>query len=226
MSADPIFEKYLPNQDANEEDEENEYPQINFDKINKLPGEGGIFNSINLNLYHYAGNNPLKYIDPNGKEINVKNLDPGIYHIGRLREDLVNQAEAKNQDISNWNPKDVMKRHEYILIKDFEGNYNVYGFYPNEKVKMLRNIKGIVLKDLARDRDLSNKNKLKPYIINGIKFKSKAEFDKAKAILEAEYKNKKQKYQAISHNCQSWAREIKDKINEVIKEIRKTNKGK
>ena len=29
-------------------------------------GEGGIYNITNLNLYHYAGNNPVKYIDPNG----------------------------------------------------------------------------------------------------------------------------------------------------------------
>ena len=29
-------------------------------------GKRGIFNAVNLNLYHYAGNNPVKYIDPNG----------------------------------------------------------------------------------------------------------------------------------------------------------------
>ncbi len=28
---------------------------------------GGIFNHINGNLYHYAGNNPVKYTDPDGK---------------------------------------------------------------------------------------------------------------------------------------------------------------
>lgn len=29
-------------------------------------GEGGIYNSVNLNLYHYANNNPIKYTDPTG----------------------------------------------------------------------------------------------------------------------------------------------------------------
>ena len=29
---------------------------------------GGIYNSVNLNLYHYAGNNPVKYVDPDGRE--------------------------------------------------------------------------------------------------------------------------------------------------------------
>jgi len=32
-----------------------------------LPGMGGIFNTDNFHLYHYAGNNPVKYTDPDGR---------------------------------------------------------------------------------------------------------------------------------------------------------------
>jgi YD repeat protein len=32
-----------------------------------LPGMGGVFNTVNLNVYHYAGNNPVKYNDPTGE---------------------------------------------------------------------------------------------------------------------------------------------------------------
>ena len=43
-----------------------------------LPGMGGVFNVVNLQLYHYAGigqrsdselqaNNPVKYVDPDGR---------------------------------------------------------------------------------------------------------------------------------------------------------------
>jgi hypothetical protein len=28
---------------------------------------GGVFNVVNLHLYHYAGNNPVKYVDPDGR---------------------------------------------------------------------------------------------------------------------------------------------------------------
>ena len=28
---------------------------------------GGVFNVVNLHVYHYAGNNPVKYVDPDGR---------------------------------------------------------------------------------------------------------------------------------------------------------------
>ena len=32
-----------------------------------LPGMGGVFNTVNLHVYHYANNNPVKYNDPTGR---------------------------------------------------------------------------------------------------------------------------------------------------------------
>nr|WP_024466036.1 hypothetical protein [Treponema pedis] len=29
----------------------------------------GVFNTVNLHVYHYAGNNPVKYTDPDGRDI-------------------------------------------------------------------------------------------------------------------------------------------------------------
>jgi len=34
-----------------------------------LPGQGGIYNYVNMHVYHYAGNNPVKYTDPDGEVI-------------------------------------------------------------------------------------------------------------------------------------------------------------
>jgi hypothetical protein len=32
-----------------------------------LSGMGGVYNTVNLHTYHYAGNNPVKYVDPDGR---------------------------------------------------------------------------------------------------------------------------------------------------------------
>ena len=41
----------------------------NVKDAGSLPGMGGVFNTVNLNLFHYAGNNPVRYVDPDGREL-------------------------------------------------------------------------------------------------------------------------------------------------------------
>jgi hypothetical protein len=51
--------EYIPRAPVN--DEARKYNQ-------NLPGMGGVFNTVNLHVYHYAGNNPVKYTDPDGED--------------------------------------------------------------------------------------------------------------------------------------------------------------
>ena len=57
LSGDPALGEYIPQAPVNDEAKKHN---------ENLPGMGGVFNVVNLHVYHYAGNNPIKYTDPTG----------------------------------------------------------------------------------------------------------------------------------------------------------------
>ncbi|MDR0312793.1 MAG: RHS repeat-associated core domain-containing protein [Treponema sp.] len=73
ISGDPALGEYLPVAPVN--DEAKKHNQ-------NLPGMGGVFNAVNMHAYHYAGNNPVVYTDPDGRDIFLLG--------GRYRETLAN----------------------------------------------------------------------------------------------------------------------------------------
>ena len=63
---------------------------------------GGVFNVVNLHLYHYAGNNPVKYDDPtgltteDGAEVTVI-----IYYDRKDQKEFKKAAETAAKSYSN-----------------------------------------------------------------------------------------------------------------------------
>ncbi len=82
LSVDPALGEYVPVAPINDEAKKHN---------GNLPGMGGVFNTVNLHVYHYAGNNPVKYIDPDGETPQRSNLLRGIQaHI-----DIINELTSK-----------------------------------------------------------------------------------------------------------------------------------
>ena len=71
LSVDPAIWQgdLLPSAPINDEARE---------RNQNLPGHGGVFNVINLHVFSYAGNNPVKYIDPDGRFL-INTVDPHRY---------------------------------------------------------------------------------------------------------------------------------------------------
>jgi RHS repeat-associated protein len=66
LSADPALNQYIPRAPLTDDDKKHNQ---------NLPGNGGILNPINFALYHFAGNNPIFYVDPDGEAV----PNPGIW---------------------------------------------------------------------------------------------------------------------------------------------------
>ena len=116
LSGDPALGDYIPK--APIDDEAKKHNE-------NLPGMGGVFNVVNLHLYHYAGNNPVKYTDPDGKiviapavvwGINAILLMIGAHHVASS-----NKGDKLYQQIANGNTKEFSSTDLYHLYKSGKG---------------------------------------------------------------------------------------------------------
>jgi RHS repeat-associated protein len=122
ISADPAVGDYIPGAPINDDvRKQNE----------NLPGMGGVFSVINLHVYHYAGNNPVKYIDPNGleyrwvytihKEINGKQSTPRS--VQSVSENTYSTPYEANKDINTGNQNGHKYYEGYdIITRDERGS--------------------------------------------------------------------------------------------------------
>ena len=105
LSGDPALGDYIPK--APVDDEAKKHNE-------NLPGMGGVYNTVNLHLYHYAGNNPVKDTDPDGK----------------ANKPILNLHTPKSKDFTYSNG---FKIPENTFVVAAHGNvYGVYDHRGNE----------------------------------------------------------------------------------------------
>ena len=94
LSGDPALSDYIPK--APIDDEAKKHNE-------NLPGMGGVFNVVNLHLYHYAGNNPVKYTDPDGKIILIPDILQAIKNLTSIQKSTREAAMYQYEAGGNYN---------------------------------------------------------------------------------------------------------------------------
>jgi RHS repeat-associated protein len=82
LSADPAMGEYIPQAPINDEAKKHN---------ENLLGMGGVFNYVNLHVYHYAGNNPVKLKDPDGEKIVISGTR-------KERNEILNKINSISND--------------------------------------------------------------------------------------------------------------------------------
>jgi hypothetical protein len=114
-----------------------------------LPGMGGVFNIVNLHTYHYAGNNPVKYLDPDGR-IGQGQKNGGITSGQALRMIMAlseiyytGEKEVSEKHLELYDPNSTYRGGGIISLIDIEEKLAMGDFTFQQKIE--RDLTGNIL---------------------------------------------------------------------------------
>jgi len=128
QSADPILEKYLPNLSDRIAAERNGQK---YDPEKSLKGMGGVYNTVNMNLNAYAGNNPVLYVDPNGSDIYVSWVASNDFG-GHMKIAVDNPNNPGKLSVFGFASKRYMENPEHPILAGGQAGTSVINYKPSE----------------------------------------------------------------------------------------------
>jgi RHS repeat-associated protein len=135
ISADPAMGEYIPSAPTHDEARK---------RNGNLPGMGGVFNYVNMHVYHYAGNNPLKYTDPDGNcaEITRRGNKIEIVIPVRYAEGTTNseKSQFRLSAQGTWSGKFGEYEVTLIVVERDVGEYNTVEFAKAENKDNISNV--------------------------------------------------------------------------------------
>lgn len=156
---------------------------------------GGIYNSKNFNLYHYANNNPLKYTDPNGKDAYLVIWASSKDETGHAAFAVDNYKQVKNDDGSvSYVPDGTVTFYELGPLEGIDPTTEANKDVPAKYKKIIVN-----KSDLFTRKDLSRWENTKADGIIQFSTDKKTD-DKTKKNLDT-FMSSSDKYNAQKRNC-------------------------
>ena len=205
LSGDPALNDYIPKAPIDDDSKKHN---------ENLPGLGGVYNTVNLHVYHYAGNNPVKYTDPDGK---ASILSRRINSSGTNKAYRIASKLGKLFEFA---------KHSLVDYGEFETFNDSYGM-----VHHLGSNKGIVYKELINvdDREYTIRYTNMYDDITNQAVENVLDMERFGGRLENGKHNNdsaKQKYKILINDCNAFTRAVFKEYKKLWKENwKKENKS-